>query len=175
MDYSPPGSSVHGIFQARVLEWVAISSSRESSWPRDQTRVSCGSCLAGGFFTRSATRETTYMQVLSNWELLYVCTRLPGVTKSQGRRQGLCVLQMLPRWSDEHTCRGKSALERLSGGSAAKTLPPDAGVVGSIPDPGRWHMPSPEAYICLYSWAKSSGAHIVGSCLIHPAALSFDW
>ena len=41
MDCSPPGFSVHGIFQARVLEWVAISFSRESSWPRDQTLVSC--------------------------------------------------------------------------------------------------------------------------------------
>ena len=37
MDYSPPGSSVHGILQARVLEWVAMPSSRESSLPRDQT------------------------------------------------------------------------------------------------------------------------------------------
>ena len=41
---SPPGSLVHGIFQARILEWVAISSSRESSWLRDQTRVSWVSC-----------------------------------------------------------------------------------------------------------------------------------
>ena len=40
MDCSPPGSSVHGILQARILEWVAISSSRGSSWPRDQTHVS---------------------------------------------------------------------------------------------------------------------------------------
>ena len=39
--YSPPGSSVHGILQARVLEWVAISFSRGSSWPRDWTQVSC--------------------------------------------------------------------------------------------------------------------------------------
>ena len=39
MDCSPPGSSVHGIFQARILEWVAISFSRGSSWSRDQTRV----------------------------------------------------------------------------------------------------------------------------------------
>ena len=38
---SPPGSSVHGIFQARIQEWIAISFSRESSWPRDQTQVSC--------------------------------------------------------------------------------------------------------------------------------------
>ena len=48
MDCSPPGSSIHGILQARVQEWVAISFSRGSSWPRDQTWVSC---IAGGFFT----------------------------------------------------------------------------------------------------------------------------
>ena len=41
MDWGPPGSSVHGISQARILEWVAISFSRGSSWPRDQTCVSC--------------------------------------------------------------------------------------------------------------------------------------
>ena len=41
MDCSPPGSSVHGILQARILEWAAISSSRRSSQPRDQTQVSC--------------------------------------------------------------------------------------------------------------------------------------
>ena len=48
MDCSPPGSPVLGISQARILEWVAISFSRESSWPRDGT---CISCLASGFFT----------------------------------------------------------------------------------------------------------------------------
>ena len=41
MDCSPPDSSIHGILQARVLEWVAISFSRGSSRPRDQTQVSC--------------------------------------------------------------------------------------------------------------------------------------
>ena len=41
VDYSPPGSSVHGILQARILEWVAISFSRGSSWPRNWTHVSC--------------------------------------------------------------------------------------------------------------------------------------
>ena len=41
MDCSPPGSSVHGILQARTLEWVAIPFSRRSSWPRDQTWISC--------------------------------------------------------------------------------------------------------------------------------------
>ena len=46
MDCSPPGFSVHEISQARILEWVAISFSRGSSWPRDQTHIFCF-----GFFT----------------------------------------------------------------------------------------------------------------------------
>ena len=48
MDCSPPGSSTHGILQARTLEWAAISSFRRSCWPRDPTRVFH---LAGKFFT----------------------------------------------------------------------------------------------------------------------------
>ena len=51
MDRSPPGTSVHGILQARILEWVAMTSSRGSSRPRDRTCVSCDSCTAGRFFT----------------------------------------------------------------------------------------------------------------------------
>ena len=54
MDCSLPGSSVHGIFQARILEWVAISFSRRSSWPRDWTQVSH---IIGRRFTAWATRE----------------------------------------------------------------------------------------------------------------------
>ena len=47
MDCSPPGSSDHGILQARILEWVAISFSRVSSWPRDWTHISyISSCTA---------------------------------------------------------------------------------------------------------------------------------
>ena len=49
MDYSLPGSSVHGILQARILEWVAISFSRGSSQPRNQTWVFY---IAGRFFYR---------------------------------------------------------------------------------------------------------------------------
>ena len=54
MDCSPLGSSIHEIFQARILEWVAISFSRGSSQPKDRSRVSC---TAGRFFTEWATRE----------------------------------------------------------------------------------------------------------------------
>ena len=46
MDCSLPGSSVHGIFQARILEWVATSSSRGSSWPRDWIHLSVSPALA---------------------------------------------------------------------------------------------------------------------------------
>ena len=54
MDCSLPDSFVHGILQARILEWVAISFSRGSSQPRDRSQVSC---IAGRFFTNWATRE----------------------------------------------------------------------------------------------------------------------
>ena len=57
MDYSLPGSSVHGILQAGILEWVAMPLSRGSSWPREQTWVSC---IAGKFFTIWATREAPH-------------------------------------------------------------------------------------------------------------------
>ena len=58
VDCSPPGSSIHGILQARILEWVAISFSRGSSWPRDRTQVSR---IAGRRFNLWATREATVL------------------------------------------------------------------------------------------------------------------
>ena len=58
VDRSPPGSSVHGILQAIILEWVVISSSRGSSQPRDCTHISFISCVGRpGFFTSSTTQE----------------------------------------------------------------------------------------------------------------------
>ena len=61
MGCSPQGFSVHGILQARILGCVAVPFSRGSSWPRDQTRVSC---IADRFFTIWATREA--LQTLLN-------------------------------------------------------------------------------------------------------------
>ena len=58
VDCSPPGSSVHGILQARILEWVAISFSRGSSQPRDRTPVSR---IVGRCFNLWATREVRYI------------------------------------------------------------------------------------------------------------------
>ena len=52
MDCSPLVSSVHEIFHARILKWIVIYFPRESSQPRDRTRISCISCIAGRFFTQ---------------------------------------------------------------------------------------------------------------------------
>ena len=60
MDHSPPGASVHWILQARILEWVAYPFSRGTSWPRNQTGVSC---IADGFFTSRVTQEARYKVV----------------------------------------------------------------------------------------------------------------
>ena len=60
MDCSLPDSSVHGILQARILEWVPVPFSRGCSWPRNWTRVYC---ITGRFFTSWATREA------HNWHI----------------------------------------------------------------------------------------------------------
>ena len=92
MDYSPPGFTVHGILQARILEWVAISFSRGSSWPRDQTWVSC---IIDGFFTFWAIREALVKQNIAQgrkfflmheilkWMIVY-CKGFGGVEFCKG-------------------------------------------------------------------------------------------
>ena len=62
-----PGSSVHGILQARILEWVASSFFRESSWHRNWTQVSH---IAGGFFTIWTTREA-HVKFIIHFELIF--------------------------------------------------------------------------------------------------------
>ena len=65
-----PGSSAHGISQARILEWVAISSSRGSSQPRDRTRIFRDSCIAGRFFTAKPSGKPQYSS-LRNFNVTY--------------------------------------------------------------------------------------------------------
>ena len=85
MDGSLPGPSVHGILQARILEWVAVLSFRGSSYPRDQTHVSR---VAGGFFTGWATREAHKQHLIQQWKIKAFLLR-------SGIRQG-CLLAPLP-------------------------------------------------------------------------------
>ena len=66
LDCSPPGSSLLGIFQARILEWFAISFSKGSSWPRDRTQVSC---IVGGFLTTEPAGKPYFMRIISHLDL----------------------------------------------------------------------------------------------------------
>ena len=63
---SLPGFSEHGILQARIPEWVAIFSSRASFQPRDQTHISCVSCIAGGLFTGWAVGKPKTQHLVSD-------------------------------------------------------------------------------------------------------------
>ena len=78
MDHGPPGSSVHGILQARVLEWVAMPSSRGSSPLRVQTCIPYSSCIAGGFFPSGkpldaawGTRKKSHL-IMVSWYMIQV-------------------------------------------------------------------------------------------------------
>ena len=76
IDCSLPGCSVHGILQARILEWVAVPSSRGSSWPRDQAVSLTSQALAGGFFTASATWEDPHLNMpmcITNYASSDIC------------------------------------------------------------------------------------------------------
>ena len=80
LDCSPPGSSVHGISQARILEWVAISFSKGSSPPRDQTRVSC---IGRWILHHQATREAHGTMYLSKFVKSVTITISTDVTPCQ--------------------------------------------------------------------------------------------
>ena len=115
LDYSPPGSSVHGIFQARILEWVAISFSRGTSQPRSRTWVSC---IAGRFFTNPATREALVSAYLEDKPVLWRSSLKKNKTEriffySRGyilsclKTQTTNLINFLlsqPLWNEFHSC-----------------------------------------------------------------------
>ena len=82
MDYSPPGSSVYRILQARILEWVPISSFRGSSWPRDWTLISCISGISS--------------QVLYHWRHLW--SPISGSDPIQNPVRGEMELKEMESW-----------------------------------------------------------------------------
>ena len=94
MDCSPPGSSVHGILQARTLEWVAISFSRGSSLPRDRT---CVSCIADGFFTTEPPGKPKISLLGSNLCIIklthFKCTGMGVLVNFDS------LLEMLCKWN----------------------------------------------------------------------------
>ena len=93
MDCSLPGFSVYGIFQARILEWVAISFSRRSSQPRDWTQVSC---TVGRCFTIWALKLTKWIllsKLMQDWNLISLSVKSAPLWKKNC--MSFCVL----RWA----------------------------------------------------------------------------
>ena len=81
MDCSQPGSSVHGISQAKILECIAIFFSRRSSWPRDWTWISCVCCIGRLVLYHWATWES----LCTRWESSFICFE-----RGHSDSQGLC-------------------------------------------------------------------------------------
>ena len=108
VDCSPPGSCVHGVLQARILEWIAISFSRGSSWPRNRTQVSC---ITGRCFNLWATRELSLHFTLKasdvtieNVHLTLICGIIP-CTFTSWWLIGMCDMNDKHRHLDVHsTC-----------------------------------------------------------------------
>ena len=130
-DCSSPGSSVYEIFQARILEGLAISFSMGSSQPRDQIQVSC---IAGRLFTSRATRVIVQMSKyypaslrFHIWIFYFIQIHL-GSTLSHIFQNDLQIL----------------------GGSVGKDLPTIAGDAGQIPGQGRFPEGNGNPLHCLF-------------------------
>ena len=121
--HSPPGSSVHGILQARILEWEAIPFSRGSSWPRDWT---CISCTAGRFSTSWARWEAPNKWTkVTNWSSL----RLSSVADTKMGHPDPCPMKQL--WpqllgmllADSLQLPGLQMLPQMQGATLCKVSP----------------------------------------------------
>ena len=120
MDCSPPRSSVHRICQARVLEWVAISFSRGSSWPKDWTRVSC---TAGRLYDWVIREDREVDKQVLLYMLSLIVRRTGNIKNSLGHENNftyfICLSLGFP------------------GGSDGKASTYNEGDLGSIPESGR--------------------------------------
>ena len=113
MDCSPPGSSVHEIFQARILEWVAISFSRASSRPRDRTHVSC--TAADSLLTELQRKPHSpvrfYLPIYLSVQFSSVAQSCPTLCDHMNRSMpGLPVHHQLPEFTQTHGHRVSDAI-----------------------------------------------------------------
>ena len=107
LDCSPPGSSVHGILLARILEWVAMLSSRGFSQPRDRTHVSRGSCIEGRFFTAEPPGKP-----FISYQIRSVAQSCPTLCDSMNHSTpGLPVHHQLPEFTQTHVHRVSDAIQ----------------------------------------------------------------
>ena len=150
MDCSQPASSVHGILQARILEWVGVPSSRGSSSPWSEPMSLTSPARAGRFFTSSTTWKAP-------WFLLFDSTSHPTTTPLHLNRKTPSVALLVSVFTvlpfTDTSCLASSSLllsqlcyygivsvlmfHCFSGGSADKESTCNAGDLSSIPDLGR--------------------------------------
>ena len=153
MDCNPPGSPVHGISQARILEWVVISYFRGSSQPRDPTHVSCISCFGRQILYRCATWEAP---ISHSWKV------------NPSRDPGICNQLFISRGAGAGTQRQqpgeRSYVFRTTKVRLLTTCQPLG--AASMAHPASSAAPRPLP--CL--WSSSSGG---GPCL-QTATGSFD-
>ena len=172
MDCSLPGSSVHGILQARILQWVPIPFSRGSSWPRDRIQVSR---IAGRFLTIIATKAYSsrlydgcelFFSVLLNFHKLKIsmcfivqgrhcCFTLYGacmisssVVSDSLRPHGLWPTRLLSPWDSP----GKNTGEGCISCSRGSSQPRDDNFISGIFCAGRW---------ILFLWLLGKSHHIL--------------
>ena len=147
-DCNPPGSIVHRIFQAKILEWVAISSSRGSSWPRGRTGLSCISCIV--------------RQILYYWHHL----RSPFLVHFYS------VVNMIHQLNKFHL--NTYSLVRFPGGSDGKDSACNAGNQSSMLRLGGF--PGEEKGILLqYSFLENSMNRGAWWATVHVVAKSQTW
>ena len=113
MDCSPPSSTVHGMFQARILEWVVTSFSRGPSQSRDQTQVSCISCTGRQILYHCATCQATRWDLQNSvtqgtgWE--ECCTSFTICFETLGEVTSLCWASVFSsvKWGWQEACLAK--------------------------------------------------------------------
>ena len=108
-DCNLPDSSVHGILQARILEWVAFPFSRRSSQPRDQTCVSCTSCIGRQVLYHCTTRKARGWREVARWTFSAVTPHQRPTSpnpRGPGRQtqDASCIVPLRPVPSTLGTC-----------------------------------------------------------------------
>ena len=167
MDCSPSGSPVHGILQARILEWVAIPFSKGSSQPRDPAQVSC---IAGEFFTTKppgkplGTCTLIYLKWVTNKDLEYSsgnpaqCMWLPGWEGSLGENGYMYMNGWVPSlfpWNYQNIVNGYTPIWAFQTAPVLENLPAnaedirDVGLIVGWEDPLGGGHSNPLQYSCL--------------------------
>ena len=161
IDCSPPGSSAHGIFQARILEWVAMHFSRGSSWPTGWTRVPCVCCIGRLILYHCTTWEalvgtTAHLLVTVIWGW----TIFLGEAGSLHNLMGAYIAGPLPGYGSDYSCPLQSGQYRAPGMAGTCGLGELSWVAGS------WISLNPSAPLPVWPLAEESSLMGMGRCWV---------